>query len=247
MESERFSALLKSRNFMLTRNGCVLPIILCVLSPIALAQKKKSMVMTGSAAKPSQPVNVKVAPDLAQRLAKFRSVEMPLPRIGLTATERKMVDKLVEACHYLEGIFWRQMDPDALSLYQSLAGSTNARDVQLRRYLWINASRLHLIDNTSTYVGKDPMPPGRGFYPQGLTRAQIEKYVTEHPEKRAEIYNPFTVARRNGQQLEGLPYHQAYRSLLEAAANALREAAKLSSDSAFASFLRLRADALLTD
>jgi hypothetical protein len=232
---------------MLTRNGCVLPIILCVLSPIALAQKKKSMVMTGSAAKPSQPVNVKVAPDLAQRLAKFRSVEMPLPRIGLTATERKMVDKLVEACHYLEGIFWRQMDPDALSLYQSLAGSTNARDVQLRRYLWINASRFDLIDNNSPFVGKDPMPPGRGFYPQGLTRAQIEKYVTEHPEKRAEIYNQFTVVRWNGQQLEGLPYHHAYRSLLEAAANALREAAKLSSDSAFASFLRLRADALLTD
>src|SRR5262249_8356335 len=108
-QSGRFSALLKSKNFMLTRNGLFLPIILCVLSSIAVAQKK--IIMKGSAAKPSKPVNLRVASDLAKRVAKFRSVEMPLQGTGLTAGERKMVDKLVEACHYLEGIFWRQMDP----------------------------------------------------------------------------------------------------------------------------------------
>jgi len=44
-----------------------------------------------------------------------------------------------------------------------------------------------------------------------------------------------------------LPYHIAYRSFLEPAAQALREAAPLSADPAFANFLRLRADALLND
>jgi hypothetical protein len=44
-----------------------------------------------------------------------------------------------------------------------------------------------------------------------------------------------------------LPYHIAYRSFLEPAAKALQEAAKLSEDPAFANYLRLRADALLTD
>ena len=227
-------------------NRYLLPIVLCVFMPIADSQKK-SIVMTGSAAKPSQAASLKVTPDLGRRLAKFRSVEMPLRATGLTATERKMVNKLVEACQFLEGIFWRQMDPEALSLYQSLAGSTNPRDIQLRRYLWINASRFDLIDDNKPFVGKDPMPPGHGFYPQGLTRAQIEKYVADHPEKKAEIYNQFTVVRWNKEQLEGLPYHIAYRSLLEGAANALREAAKLSTDPAFANFLTLRADALLTD
>ncbi len=47
--------------------------------------------------------------------------------------------------------------------------------------------------------------------------------------------------------LEGIPYHIAYRSFLEPAAKDLREAAKLSRDAAFANFLRLRADALLSD
>ena len=50
-----------------------------------------------------------------------------------------------------------------------------------------------------------------------------------------------------GDQLEGIPYHIAYRSFLEPAAEDLREAAKLSDDPAFAKFLRLRADALLSD
>jgi len=44
-----------------------------------------------------------------------------------------------------------------------------------------------------------------------------------------------------------LPYHNAYRSYLEPAARDLREAAVLSTDSAFANFLRLRAEALLSD
>jgi len=244
--NSEFSALLKSEDFMADPIRYLLPVVFCALMPIAASQNK-SIVMTGSAAKPSQPANLKVTPDLARRLAKFRSVQMPLRSAELTPDGRKMVDKLVEACQFLEGIFWRQMDPDALSLYQSLAGSTNPRDIQLRRYLWINASRFDLIDDNRPFVGRDPMPPGRGFYPQGLTRERIEKYVAEHPEKRAEIYNQFTVVRWNGEQLEGLPYHHAYRSLLEPAANALREAAKLSADPAFANFLRLRADALLTD
>jgi hypothetical protein len=231
---------------MVAPNRFLLPILLCAFLPMAALQKR-AIVMTGSAAKPFQPANLKVTPDLAKRLGKFRSVEMPLRKLDLTPDERKMVDKLVTACQFLEGVFWRQMDPEALSWYQSLAGSTNARDIQLRRYLWINASRFDLIDNNRPFVGNDPMPPGRGFYPPGLTRAQIEKYVAEHPEKKAEIYNQFTVVRWNGDKLEGLPYHIAYRSLLESAANALRDAAKLSQDQGFASFLHLRADALLSD
>jgi len=203
--------------------------------------------MTGSAAKAAQPAAVHVAPDLAKRVAKFRAVQMPFRAAGFSDDERQLVEKLVDACRYLEDIFWRQSDPEALALYQLLAGSKNPSDVLLRRYLWINASRFDLIDENKPFVGKDPLPPGRGFYPQGLTRAQIEKYVSEHPEKKAEIYGPTTVVRWNGGQLEGVPYHIAYRSLLEPAARDLREAAKLTSDPAFASFLQLRADALLSD
>ena len=188
-----------------------------------------------------------MTPDLDQRLARFRRVQMPFRPAGLSAREQQLVRKLVEACGYLESIFWRQSDPEGLTLYQSLASSTNPRDLKLRAYLKINASRFDLIDNNKPFVGTDTMPPGRGFYPANLTREQVEQYVKEHPEQKAALYDQFTIVRWHNRQLEAVPYHLAYRSFLEPAAQALREAAKLSQDPAFAKFLQLRADALLTD
>jgi hypothetical protein len=203
--------------------------------------------MTGSAAKGAESAGMQVVPDLDQRLAKFRRVEMPFHSADLTAREVKLVEKLVDASRYLEEIYWRQIDPDGLTLYESLATSKNSKDETLRRYLWINASRFDLLDDNKPFVGATAMSPGRGFYPQNLTREQIEQYVKAHPEKKDEIYGSFTVVRWHGNQLVGLPYHIAYLSFLEPAAKDLREAAALSDDPAFANFLRLRADALLTD
>ncbi len=203
--------------------------------------------MTGSAAKAGVPANVKVAADLDQRLAKFRRVQMPFRAAGLTVREQKMVRKLVEACGYLESIYWWQSDPEGLTLYQSLAGSSSPRDGKLRRLLWINAGRFDFTDDNKPFVGMDPAPPGRGFYPPRLTQTDVEQYVAKHSEQKAAIYDQFTIVRWHDGGLETLPYHIAYRPFLEPAAKALREAAELSDDEAFAKFLRLRADALLSD
>src|SRR5580698_11543301 len=208
-------------------------------------QKEKTM--TGSAAKGAESASIYVVPDLDRRVAQFAQVEMPFQTAGLTPREVKLVEKLVDASRYLEEIYWRQIDPDGLTLYESLATSKNPKDEDLRRYLWINASRFDLLDDDKPFVGTAPMAPGRGFYPQNLTREQVEQYLKAHPEKKDEIYGSFTVVRWHGDKLEGLPYHIAYLSFLEPAAKDLREAAALSDDQAFANFLRLRADALLSD
>jgi len=55
------------------------------------------------------------------------------------------------------------------------------------------------------------------------------------------------VVKRQAGELVGIPYHIEYKPWLTGAAKALRDAAALSPDKAFASFLTLRADALLTD
>lgn len=203
--------------------------------------------MTGSAGKGSVSARLQVASDLDKRLSKWRLVRMPFDSKGLTPKEVRMVEKLVDACRYLEAIYWRQADPEGLSLFQTLAASTNPSDARLRRYLRINGSRFDLLDENRPFVGKETMPPGRGLYPHGLTREQIEKFVTDHPDKKSEIYSAGTVVRWHGDQLEGLPYRIAYRSFLEPAAKDLRQAADLSPDPEFAKFLRLRADALLSD
>jgi len=245
---ERFLARSVTRSFSnyFRSYGPVLFFIL-LISTFGAAQQKKDRVMTGSAAKGGAPSDLEVAADLGQRLARFRRVQMPFRTAGLNAREQQLVRKLVEACGYLESIYWRQSDPEALTLYQSLASSPNRHDVQLRRYLWINASRFDLVDENKPFVGTDAMPPGQGFYPANLTRDQVEQYVKQHPDQRAAIYDQFTIVRWHQGKLEAVPYRIAFRAFLEPAARALRAAAKLSDDAAFAKFLRLRADALLSD
>jgi hypothetical protein len=228
---------------MLMKNFRALPFVL--LFVLTLFPSSAPAQSSAAAARPAQ--KLAVVPDLDRRLARYRPVKMAFHSAALTARERQMVERLVEASRYLEDIFWRQSDPQALSLYRALTGSKKPEDEKLRRFLFINASRFDLIDEDKPFVGTEAVSPGRGFYPKGLTREQVEQYVKEYPEKKAEIYSPFTVVRRQGDALEAVPYHEAYSQFLEPAARALREAAALSDDAAFANFLRLRAQALLTD
>ena len=179
--------------------------------------------------------------NLDARLARFREVRMPFQPERFTPRERRMVDKLVEACQHLELIFWEQSDPEAYPLYRK------STDPKLRRLLMINGSRFDFIDEHKPFAGSEPMPPGRALYPAGLTRERIEQYVKRNPDKKAQIYSPYTVVRWSGKELVAIPYHDFYRTELEKAAGALRDGAGLCADAAFANFLRLRADALLTD
>ena len=188
-----------------------------------------------------------VKPDLNRRLAQFKPVKMPFDTSRLSAGERQMIDQLVIASRELESMFWRQSDPAGLALYHALASNQTplARDV--RHYLFINGSRWDLVHENEPFIGTMPMPPGHFLYPVDLTRAAADAYVAAHPDAKAAIYHPYTVVRRNGADLVGRPYHDEYSPFVKAAAEALRKAASLSPDPAFARFLRLRADALLTD
>jgi hypothetical protein len=192
-------------------------------------------------------INAPVNEDLDVQLAKFRQVRMQFTVTGLQPQEIKMVFELVEASRDLENIYWRQSDPKGLELVRWLATCNEAHGMKVRRFLMINGSRYDLLEGNKTFAGTDTYFPGRGLYPAGITREEIDGYIAKHPEKKAELYSPFTVVKRRGSDLIGVPYHVEYKLWLDRAATALRAAAALSPDKSFASFLRLRADALLTD
>ncbi len=191
-----------------------------------------------------------VAPDIAQRLARFQRVEMPFTYDGMSSRERRVVDEMIAACRDLEDIYWRQNNPDDVALYNSLAGAADPKLQAARRYLWISGSHFDLLNHNEPFIGSEPMPPGRSLLPKGVTRDEIEAYVVAHPEQKKAIYDEHTVVElvsRNPLRLKATPYHVKYRRWLEPAAQHLRNAAAASDDKAFANYLRLRADALLTD
>jgi hypothetical protein len=191
-----------------------------------------------------------VAPDIEQRLARFKPVEMPFPLERFSARERILINELIAASRDLEDIYWRQNSPDDIDVYNALPSSKEPRAQALQRYLWINGSRYDQIDENRPFIGSEPIPPGRNLYPRGLTRADIEAYVTAHPDQKKAIYGERTVVElvsRNPLKLKTTTYHVKYKRWLESAATHVRKAATVSGDRAFAAFLRSRARALTTD
>jgi len=177
----------------------------------------------------------------AERLARWKAVEMPFHSTGLSARERQMVEKLVEACRLLDDVFWRQSDLGGFALYKGTRSQT------LKDLLGIMGSRWDLLDQNRPFIGEEPMFPGHALYPDDLTRARLEQYLQQHPDDRAAIYNPYTVVKWQGDRLVAVPCHVEYKQFLDPMAKALRDAAALSGDAAFAAFLKARAAALLTD
>jgi len=188
-----------------------------------------------------------VTPDLDARLARFKPVNMPYNAAALSPRERQMVDQLVIALHQLENMFWRQSDPEGLALYKALEKVDTPLARTTRHYLFINGSRWDLVNENEPFVGRQPMPPGHALYPADLTRSQVDAYVAAHPDRKAVIFDPYTIVRRKGADLTGVKYHDEFAAFIQPAAAALRKAADLADDQAFAKFLRLRADALVTD
>jgi hypothetical protein len=180
-------------------------------------------------------------PTVPERLARWKRVDMPMPAGPFSARETAMVAKLVDACRLLNDIYWRQSDLTGLDLYKSTV------DPALKQLLGIMGGRWDLLDENRPFAGAGPMPPGHDQYPRKLNRESIEQYVKQHPEDRTAIYSPYTVVKWSGARLIGVPYHEEYKAFVTQAAQALRDAAALSDDPAFANFLRLRAAALLTD
>ncbi len=203
----------------------------------------------------SQSMQLSISPqELAAELAKFKPVKIHFDQSHLTDRGKQMVAKLVDAAGLLDSIYWRQSDPEGLKLYLALADSKDPQNQMIRELLKINGGRFLQIEDNKPFIGTQPAPPGRGFFLPQETRANLEQGISSGRFEKSDVYSPYTVEKMCaiGTQAEYWgpcfdPYHSAFGDFVNPMAEDLREAAALSDDPAFANFLRLRADALLTD
>src|SRR5437868_6610064 len=120
-----------------------------------------------------------VSPDVAAQAAKWKRVEIPYNDKALSARERQMVEKLVEASQYINRIYWRQSDPQGLQLYlalepsaagakaqnpslpnsgtagsRALPDSADSADRDVLKMLRVNGSRYDLLNDNKTLACK---------------------------------------------------------------------------------------------
>ncbi|MFC5741370.1 dipeptidyl-peptidase 3 family protein [Dyella tabacisoli] len=172
-----------------------------------------------------------------QRLANYATVKLSADLSSFDAKQKQMIALLIQAADVTNALYWQQSWGDKAALMQRLS------DENTRHFAEINYGPWDRLDNDQPFVaGVGPRPPGVQFYPADMSKSEFEQAPLK------DKTSQYTVLRRDAQhQLVSVPYHQAYQTDLQKAADLLREAAKLSDDKDFARYLKLRADALLSD
>ncbi len=157
---------------------------------------------------------------------------------GFDENGKRMIALLVQAAQVMDDLYWQQSwDGDRAALLQ------RAPDAGTRDLVALNFGPWDRLNEDKPLLeGIGPRPPGATFYPADMTTQEFEQAEL------ADKASWYTLLRRDANgKLVTVPYHVAYKADLERAAGLLREAAKLSADASFASYLELRAKALLDD
>ena len=177
-------------------------------------------------------------------LAKLARIDMNVDTSFLSAEEREVVNLLNQAAELMSEIYKRQATPD----YDRLRGEVAAKnDPALLEKFDAFFGPWDPIEEGKPFFGDKPRPAGAGFYPADLTKEEFDRYLAAHPDQKDALTSPYTVVKRQGDQLVAVPYSQEYKQWLEPAAKLLEQAAAKTSNASLKKFLTLRAEAFRTD
>jgi len=157
---------------------------------------------------------------------------------NLSDNQRQMLVLLIEASQIMDDLFWRQAYGDG---YQPWLASIGVDDQ--RRFAELNYGPWDRLNDEAPFMdGVGEKSLGARFYPEDMTKEEFE--AADLPGKDG----LYTFVRRNTNgALTVVPFHVEYADELGQAAALLRQAASLAEHAGFANYLRLRADALVSD
>ncbi|WP_226665617.1 dipeptidyl-peptidase 3 family protein [Microbulbifer aggregans] len=167
----------------------------------------------------------------------YAPVELNADLSTLSDNQRQLIGLLIDASKIMDQLFWLQSYGPAQELLSGIEDSGARTFANINYGPW---DRLN--DNKPFIEGYSDKPLGAEFYPEDMSKKEFEAW--QQPGK-ARLYS--LVRRDSNGKLKLVPYHEAYKTELTKAADLLRQASALAEDQEFASYLQLRADALLTD
>jgi hypothetical protein len=191
-------------------------------------------------------------PDLAKlqsMAARFAPTEIGADLSRLSAADRRVLGKLVDASKIIDALFLRQVwaGNDAM-LLDLVRDDTPAGRARLHYFL-INKGPWSRLDHNEPFApGAPAKPAAANYYPEDASKADVERWIQSLPEaERARATGFFTVVRRAGTSFSLVPYSIEYQPELTRAAALLREAAGLATEPTLKAFLTKRAAAFLSN
>ena len=155
----------------------------------------------------------------------------------LTAEEREAVGHLLRAGQILQGLYElanHRQAPETRRRIAAMTGRDGAGDGELADLYRLNEGPVATTlenDRLPILPGVDTLAAGRNVYPWGVKQAEIEAWLTAHPEERDAILDPRTAVRRATAEalradLATIGRHPALRALHPSLEPALRSRAR---------------------
>lgn len=168
----------------------------------------------------------------------YANFELTADLSGLSEQQRQMLVLLIEASNVMDDLFWKQaFREDYADWLASIGVAETRRFAELNYGPWDR-----LAEDRPFMDGFGEKPLGANLYPHDMTAEEFEAATLDG--KRG-LYS--LIRRDESGALTVVPYHVAYARELARAATLLRDAADLAGHEGFANYLRLRAEALVTD
>jgi hypothetical protein len=122
----------------------------------------------------------------------------------LSGTEFKALEELLSAGRIMQALYEEQLHRGAAAskaelvrLHAASGGSTETRNLLDLYYLSQGPIATTLDNERSPLLPTDAEQPGKNVYPFGLTRIEIDRFLSLHPDKAASIRDLRSVVRRS--------------------------------------------------
>lgn len=207
------------------------------IAPLALAIAACGQQSTTEDTQSAAPKSYQLIEGKEHRLDIYTPYELTSDLSHLSSDQKKMIGLLIDASKIMDELFWKQAFPGNK---EKLLTKVEER---AKEFTVINYGPWDRLNNNQPFLtGFDDKPAGANFYPEDMTKVEFEN---------ADLANKdslYTLLRRdeNG-DLMTVPYSEAFNESLTKAAELLRQAADLAESKEFAKYLRLRADAFLSN
>jgi len=174
---------------------------------------------------------------IQRKVNDYAEVDLTADLSQLSANQKTLLTLLFQVAGIMDDIYWKQVFPDRDAALASMV------DANVSRFFNINYGPWERLNGNLPYLPDYGVKPaGSGFYPADMTMEEFESL--NDPDKK----NLYTlIVRDHNGALQVIPYHEAYAEQVQQAAALLRQASELADNRGFKKYLKLRADALLTD
>src|SRR5215212_7254655 len=171
------------------------------------------LLMCAAALVRAQEARVPDTQTLQQMAARFAPTDITADLSKMSAADRGVLARLVEASKIVDALFLRQVWAGNEAMLMDLARDQSPEGRARLHYFLINKGPWSRLDHDAPFVaGAPPKPAGANYYPEDATKAELEKWMQSLPPADRERANGFfTVVRRAGTGFALVPYNVEYQ------------------------------------